>query len=98
MSYKPDNLISGQSEKHIVALYVHVATATKRLVIYADEIIDGVKLNGSMIANVGQEIREPTPTEVVVGVYGRYNRNQTRKKFRISLNEYESLFFSSFGH
>ncbi|XP_031635211.1 uncharacterized protein LOC116348367 isoform X2 [Contarinia nasturtii] len=69
VKYKGESFVDDLNDKHAMGAYFHVATATKRLYVIADEKDSG---NGTLIFAHGN-VRKPKPSECVVGVYGTLN-------------------------
>nr|ACI22681.1 lipase-like protein 1 [Orseolia oryzae] len=66
VKYKAKTLTEWINDKHALAMYLHVAIASKRLYLIADK--DG-KGKGIVIQGNGQNVPNPTPNQCVVGIY-----------------------------
>lgn len=80
------SLLDSIADKHQLAYYMHVSTASKRLYLIADQ---NENRNGTVIKS--EYVRtepKPKPNECLVGIYGILNPNNRGKKFTISLTNY----------
>ncbi|XP_031635204.1 uncharacterized protein LOC116348362 [Contarinia nasturtii] len=84
VDYKSD----GGQVKHALALYVHVATATRRLFMMATD-----KGNGTVTKGRGQTTPTPKRNECLIGLYGTMNRNNDGKRFEFSLTKHKIPFW-----
>lgn len=94
VKYKGNSFLEELTDKHALGVYLHVATATKRLYVIADEKESG---KGTIILRIGQNIRQPKPNECLVGIYGSLNPFIEGKKFVISLKNRTNLFWGALG-
>ncbi|XP_031617557.1 uncharacterized protein LOC116337272 [Contarinia nasturtii] len=88
--YKFDTILLNLLKKHGLSVFLHIATATKRLYLIAEE--NG---NGTMIANVGQKLRPLKSNEVLLGVYGTFNQRKKEKTFELNLVDKTKLFWDN---
>lgn len=88
--YKFDTILMNLLKKHGLSVFLHIATATKRLYLIAEE-----KGNGTMIANVGQNLRELKSNEVLLGVYGALDEQKKGKTFELSLLGRNKVFWDN---
>ncbi|XP_031639023.1 uncharacterized protein LOC116351105 [Contarinia nasturtii] len=82
------------SNNHGLAFFLHVATATKRFYIVADE---GSKGKGKLVQIQGDILPQPKSNECQLGIYAVLNENHIGQKFGFSLTKREELFFSALG-
>ncbi|XP_031635216.1 uncharacterized protein LOC116348371 [Contarinia nasturtii] len=77
-------------DKHSLSFFIHVATATKRLYLVADQNEKG---KGTVIAT------EPMPkaNECLVGIYGNFDSNIPGGKYVISLKNQSDVFWAALG-
>lgn len=80
---------NGGQAKHALALYVHVATATRRLFMIADE-----KGNNSVIkGKKGQKTPAVNKNQCLIGLYGSLDKNNDRKRYNFDLTKDKILFW-----
>ncbi|XP_031628884.1 uncharacterized protein LOC116344472 [Contarinia nasturtii] len=82
------------NNNHALAFFLHVATATKRFYIVADE---GSKGKGKLVQIQGDILPQPKSNECQLGIYAVLNENHIGQKFGFSLTKREEFFFSALG-
>lgn len=94
LNYKSESLFSSLFEKHGLGVYLHAATATKKVYLIAE-----VGGNGTMITDTKQPLRKLRSKECLIGIFGTFDERKKGKKYEITLTDREQIkqFWKSLG-
>ncbi|XP_031635213.1 uncharacterized protein LOC116348369 [Contarinia nasturtii] len=91
VKYTAESLSETFNDKHSLAFYIHVATATKRLYLLGEENGNGTLVRRGRNA----EYPEPKSNECLVGIYGKRIEGNVGREFVVSLKNRTDLFQQS---
>lgn len=85
---------SGIINLHSLAVYIHIAIATKRLFIIAEE-----SGRSTMIVNTGTPPRAANKTECLMGIYGKLDQRKQYKTYQVTFTSQKQVetFWESLG-
>lgn len=78
-------------KRHGISVFLHIATATKRLFLLAEENGKG-KIIANTCGNQSQPIHPPN--ECLIGIYGTLNECKHGKSFKMSLIQHSTEFWN----
>ncbi|XP_031634967.1 uncharacterized protein LOC116348192, partial [Contarinia nasturtii] len=90
VKYEPDTDSGAFNDDHLIAFFIHIATSTKRLFLTGE-------LNETGIGNVSRTQPNTALTECTIGIYGSLLMKNRFKKFGISLENRNPVFWGGIG-
>lgn len=91
-----DDVPTDRNHKHGFAVYLHMATSMKKLILIAEENGKGDII--TIDDNFTQQNEVPKENEVFIGVYSELEESKRGKKFKISFKDRDDILRKSIAH